>query len=166
MKRFGLLFLLVVLCVVNSQAQAQKAVAAPLTVIRAGTLIDGHSETPRKNQLIFVRGNRIEKIADGSAAIPHFWNSYRIRCLSARGRTVLEARGSVGGVLPDYQFLAPQFFADRIPRDSGAVLLDLGIIFAARRDPPRAQDQPARVRLRFPRSNGKRAPRSLHFLRP
>jgi imidazolonepropionase-like amidohydrolase len=68
MKRFGLLFLLVVLCVVDSQAQ--KAVTSPLTVIRAGTLIDGRSETPRKNQLIFVRGNRIEKIADGSAAIP------------------------------------------------------------------------------------------------
>jgi len=70
MKRFGLLFLLVVLCVVDSRAQAQKAATAPLTVIRAGTLIDGQSEKPRKNQLIFVRGNRIEKIADGSAAIP------------------------------------------------------------------------------------------------
>jgi imidazolonepropionase-like amidohydrolase len=44
--------------------------AAPLTVIRAGTLIDGVSEAPRKNQLIFVRGERIEKVADASAAIP------------------------------------------------------------------------------------------------
>jgi len=70
MKRFGLLFLLVVLCVVESQAQSQKAAPPPLTVIRAGTLIDGQSETPRKNQLIFVRGNRIEKITEGSAAIP------------------------------------------------------------------------------------------------
>src|SRR5467141_5273298 len=43
---------------------------APLTVVRAGTLIDGVSEAPRKNQLIFVRGERIEKVADGSAAIP------------------------------------------------------------------------------------------------
>jgi imidazolonepropionase-like amidohydrolase len=70
MKRFGLLFLLVVFCGRESQAQAQKAEAAPLTVIRAGTLIDGQSETPRKNQLIFVRGQRIEKVADGSSAIP------------------------------------------------------------------------------------------------
>jgi len=70
MKRFGLLFLLVVLCVVDSHAQAQKTETAPLTVIRAGTLIDGQSETPRKNQLIFVRGNRIEKVADSSSAIP------------------------------------------------------------------------------------------------
>jgi imidazolonepropionase-like amidohydrolase len=43
---------------------------APLTVIRAGTLIDGVSEAPRKNQLIFVRGERIEKVADASAVIP------------------------------------------------------------------------------------------------
>ncbi len=70
MKRFGLLFLLVVFCGRESQAQAKKAEAAPLTVIRAGTLIDGQSETPRKNQLIFVRGQRIEKVADGSSAIP------------------------------------------------------------------------------------------------
>jgi imidazolonepropionase-like amidohydrolase len=41
-----------------------------LTVIRAGTLIDGVSEAPRKNQLIFVRGERIDKVADASAAIP------------------------------------------------------------------------------------------------
>jgi imidazolonepropionase-like amidohydrolase len=43
---------------------------APLTVIRAGTLIDGMSETPKKNQLIFVRGERIEKVADASTKIP------------------------------------------------------------------------------------------------
>jgi imidazolonepropionase-like amidohydrolase len=44
--------------------------SASLTVIRAGSLIDGNSDTPRKNQLIFVRGERIEKIADASAEIP------------------------------------------------------------------------------------------------
>src|SRR5258708_18163983 len=43
---------------------------APLTVIRAGTLIDGASEAPRKNQLIFQRGERIAKVTEGSAAIP------------------------------------------------------------------------------------------------
>ncbi|HKV25256.1 MAG TPA: amidohydrolase family protein [Candidatus Acidoferrum sp.] len=51
-------------------AQNSDAGAAPLTVIRAGTLIDGSSDTPRKNQLVFVRGERIEKVADASAAIP------------------------------------------------------------------------------------------------
>jgi imidazolonepropionase-like amidohydrolase len=41
-----------------------------LTVIRAGTLIDGTSDASRRNQLIFVRDDRIEKIADSSAQIP------------------------------------------------------------------------------------------------
>jgi imidazolonepropionase-like amidohydrolase len=54
--------------VVRPQSAATPASA--LTVIRAGSLIDGTSETPRKNQLIFVRGNRIEKVADASAQIP------------------------------------------------------------------------------------------------
>ena len=70
MKRFGLLFLLVVCYTQISHAQSQKSETAPLTVIRAGTLLDGQSETPRKSQLIFVRGHRIEKVTDGSAAIP------------------------------------------------------------------------------------------------
>src|SRR5258707_492166 len=43
---------------------------AALTVIRAGTLIDGVGETPKKNQLIFLRGDRIERVADASAPIP------------------------------------------------------------------------------------------------
>jgi len=52
-------------------AFGQLAGSAPLvTVIRAGTLIDGQSGDVRKNQLIFIAGNRIEKVADGSAAIP------------------------------------------------------------------------------------------------
>src|SRR5882757_7789228 len=67
-----------ILCVVAMLAmsgsvligQSGAPAAAPLTVIRAGMLIDGVSEAPRKNQLIFVRGERIEKVADGSAEIP------------------------------------------------------------------------------------------------
>jgi imidazolonepropionase-like amidohydrolase len=70
MKRFGLLFLLVVWCTANSYSQTQKVETASLTVIRAGTLIDGQSESPRKNQLIFVRGHRIQKVTDGSVTIP------------------------------------------------------------------------------------------------
>jgi imidazolonepropionase-like amidohydrolase len=49
---------------------AQEAAPANLVVIRAGTLIDGQSAAPKKSQLIFVRGNRIEKVSDGGAAIP------------------------------------------------------------------------------------------------
>src|SRR6267143_1838999 len=55
---------------VQRSGQSGVPSTAPLTVVRAGTLIDGVSEAPRKNQLIFVRGERIEKVADGSAAIP------------------------------------------------------------------------------------------------
>src|SRR6202521_4638353 len=53
-----------------SLGQSEGQGATLLTVIRAGTLIDGVSESPRKNQLIFVSGARIEKVADSSAAIP------------------------------------------------------------------------------------------------
>ena len=44
--------------------------AQPLTVIRAGALIDGASDAVRRNQLVFIRGERIERVADGTAAIP------------------------------------------------------------------------------------------------
>jgi len=47
------------LCSVGVRGQSMSPAPAPLTVIRAGTLIDGVSEAPRKNQLIFVRGERI-----------------------------------------------------------------------------------------------------------
>jgi imidazolonepropionase-like amidohydrolase len=50
--------------------QSGAPAAASLTVIRAGTLIDGASDAPRKNQLIFVRGEHIEKVTDASAPIP------------------------------------------------------------------------------------------------
>ena len=53
---------------VNAQSAAQSG--GTLTVIRAGSLIDGTSNAPRKSQLIFVRGARIEKIGDASAQIP------------------------------------------------------------------------------------------------
>jgi imidazolonepropionase-like amidohydrolase len=61
---------LLILGVGGSRAQTAPPSGAALTVIRAGTLIDGASDTPRKNQLIFVRGERIEKVTDGSAPIP------------------------------------------------------------------------------------------------
>jgi imidazolonepropionase-like amidohydrolase len=50
-------------------SDATRAQTPPaLTVIRAGSLIDGTSDAPRKNQLIFVRGNRIDKVVDASSA--------------------------------------------------------------------------------------------------
>jgi len=59
----------VALSPLGSQRPASDA-AAPLTVIRAGTLIDGAADGARRNQLIFVRGDRIERVADASTAVP------------------------------------------------------------------------------------------------
>ena len=42
--------------------------ADAVTVIRAGTLIDGRSATPRRDQVIVVRGNRIESVGDAASA--------------------------------------------------------------------------------------------------
>ncbi len=49
-------------------AMAASAQAPAPTVIRAGTLIDGASDTPRRNQVIIIRGNRIESVSDGASA--------------------------------------------------------------------------------------------------
>lgn len=52
-------------------SQQTPASAQTVTVIRAGTLIDGTSQTPRHNQVIVVRGNRIAAVSDaGAARIP------------------------------------------------------------------------------------------------
>jgi imidazolonepropionase-like amidohydrolase len=59
--------LLVAASTVRAQAPTE---SSRLTVIRAGSLIDGSNASPRNNQLIFVRGNRIEKVTEGSAQIP------------------------------------------------------------------------------------------------
>jgi len=64
------IFAAVLLFAGRASAQSPAPASAQLTVIRAGTLIDGVSDTPRRNQLIFIRGARIEKVTDASAPIP------------------------------------------------------------------------------------------------
>jgi imidazolonepropionase-like amidohydrolase len=54
----------------QDRAAERASPAPPLTVIRAGTLIDGVNPAPKSNQLVFVRGKKIEKVADGATAIP------------------------------------------------------------------------------------------------
>jgi imidazolonepropionase-like amidohydrolase len=39
-----------------------------VTVIRAGVLIDGKSDQPRRDQVVVIRGNRIESVSDAAAA--------------------------------------------------------------------------------------------------
>jgi imidazolonepropionase-like amidohydrolase len=51
--------------------QTANAAGAQITVIRAGTLIDGKSSTPRHDQVIVIRGNRIGSVSDaGSSKMP------------------------------------------------------------------------------------------------
>jgi imidazolonepropionase-like amidohydrolase len=69
-KAFLCLAGLLILGVSSVRAQSAAPSGASLTVIRAGTLIDGSSDRPRKNQLVFVRGEHIESVTDGSASIP------------------------------------------------------------------------------------------------
>ncbi|HET7183921.1 MAG TPA: amidohydrolase family protein [Terriglobales bacterium] len=53
-----------------SPGRTPTAVAAPPQVIaiRAGRLIDGKSDQPRANQLVLIRGNRIESVGDAASA--------------------------------------------------------------------------------------------------
>ena len=44
----------------------QPAKSESVTVIRAGTLIDGKSPAPRRDQVIVIRGNRIEIVGDAA----------------------------------------------------------------------------------------------------
>jgi imidazolonepropionase-like amidohydrolase len=62
---------LVMLAASLSAGAQQKAVTPQLktfTVIRAGTLIDGRSDAPRRDQVIVIRGNLIDSVADAAAA--------------------------------------------------------------------------------------------------
>jgi imidazolonepropionase-like amidohydrolase len=49
-------------------AQDNGPVLKPLTIIRAGTLLDGLSDTVRHNQVITIRGNIITEVADAAKA--------------------------------------------------------------------------------------------------
>src|SRR5437868_780746 len=64
-------YLLVLLCAITLTAQDEPRLAAPalnnLVVIRAGTLIDGKAGPSRHNQVIVIRGNRIDSISDAAS---------------------------------------------------------------------------------------------------
>ena len=66
--RICLLLFAVVLSVAAVAQTAAPAAAVPVTVIKAGVLIDGRSDAPRANQVIVIRGNRIESISDAGSA--------------------------------------------------------------------------------------------------
>jgi len=65
----GLLLVPAVLLPFALAQEKDKASTPPAyTVIRAGALIDGKSETPRRDQVIFIRGNRIDGVRDAAKA--------------------------------------------------------------------------------------------------
>jgi len=61
---------LLLFCLSTGLATAQEKAPAlqPVTVIRAGTLIDGKSDAPRRDQEIVIRGNRIDSVSDAASA--------------------------------------------------------------------------------------------------
>jgi imidazolonepropionase-like amidohydrolase len=52
----------------SSVAQNKETAPQTTTIIRAGTLIDGKSDTPRRDQVIVIRGNRIDSVSDAATA--------------------------------------------------------------------------------------------------
>jgi imidazolonepropionase-like amidohydrolase len=70
MKRLFLILVVSVIFTAALTAAAQQAGSppAPVTVIRAGTLIDGKSDKPRHDQVIVIRGNHIESVSDAASA--------------------------------------------------------------------------------------------------
>src|SRR6266404_1360395 len=68
-KSLSLLIFSLAIAATTIRAQSPAAAPDQITVIRAGTLIDGSNAQPRKNQLIFVHANRIEKVTDASALV-------------------------------------------------------------------------------------------------
>jgi imidazolonepropionase-like amidohydrolase len=62
------LFLFAVVIYSGAQENNSNPVLHPFTVIRAGAVVDGKSDSVRRNQIIIIRGNRIESISDAAAA--------------------------------------------------------------------------------------------------
>jgi imidazolonepropionase-like amidohydrolase len=74
-SRCTLLACLLLACADIAQAQSPPSSSSPPSpappasiIIKAGTIIDGTGDAPRRNQLVFVRGERIEKVMDAAGA--------------------------------------------------------------------------------------------------
>jgi len=67
LKRW-LTLLMVAFAVSGGRAQNSGPVLKSMTVIRAGVLIDGESNSPRRNQVIVIRGNQIVEVSDAASA--------------------------------------------------------------------------------------------------
>ncbi len=65
-RRWVLVLSLVCRAALAADPPAPAAPPPPVTVIRAGVLIDGVSGSAKTNQVIVIRGNRIESVGGGS----------------------------------------------------------------------------------------------------
>src|SRR5213082_2356523 len=72
MSMFRCCILVLAICLTSVAQEASNSPALrPVTVIRAGVLLDGKSDSPRRNQVIVIRGNRIESVTDaGNSKMP------------------------------------------------------------------------------------------------
>jgi imidazolonepropionase-like amidohydrolase len=71
LKNYGWILLLAALVSTAAQQKENRASegsSESTTFIRAGFLIDGKSDKPRHDQVIVIRGNRIESVSDAAAA--------------------------------------------------------------------------------------------------
>ncbi|HET9307639.1 MAG TPA: amidohydrolase family protein [Candidatus Sulfotelmatobacter sp.] len=64
----SLLCVVSLLFVISAVGQQTNQSAPSVTVIRAGTLIDGKAAAPRHDQVIVIRGNRIESVSEAANA--------------------------------------------------------------------------------------------------
>ena len=53
---------------VSSWAQKPAAPPETVTIIRAGVLIDGKSDAPKRDQVIVIRDDKIESVGDAASA--------------------------------------------------------------------------------------------------
>jgi imidazolonepropionase-like amidohydrolase len=66
--KMKILFCMLYVALTANVAAQQPNRAPQMTVIRAGTLIDGKSDKPRHDQVIVIRGNHVESVSDAATA--------------------------------------------------------------------------------------------------
>jgi imidazolonepropionase-like amidohydrolase len=64
----GMIAALLCLGLPSVAQQKTSPASAAVTVIRAGTLIDGKSDSPKRDQVLVIRGNKIESVGDAASA--------------------------------------------------------------------------------------------------
>ncbi|HWZ87107.1 MAG TPA: amidohydrolase family protein, partial [Thermoanaerobaculia bacterium] len=122
MTHFGRLASLLLLAAASLSAQPASLPPGPVTVIRAGALIDGVSPAARRDQAIVVRCNRIESVGAWSPAkVP-------------QGATLIDLSGAtvLPGMIDTHTHI---FLQGEDPAEGGydAQLLKHGIAFRAAR---------------------------------